>query len=128
MTKQMNIAVWIAQVLLAVVFAVAGVPKAFLAPNELYRMMPDLAALPLPFVRFIGIAELAAVAGLILPWATKIAPMLTPLAAARVIAIMAGAFVFSLKAGHFASLPLVVIVTALAWFVIWGRFTRAEAI
>ena len=104
MNKRFHVALWAAQIVLAVVFAMTGAMKTFLPPAELFRMLPDLAGYPLPFVRFLGIAELAAAAGLILPALTRIAPFLTPLAASGVVVVMIGAFVFHVQAGHFAKL------------------------
>ena len=46
---------------------------------------------PLPVVRFTASMELLAAAGLILPWATGIAKVLTPLAALGLCAVMIGA-------------------------------------
>ncbi|HEX2832663.1 MAG TPA: DoxX family protein [Thermoanaerobaculia bacterium] len=124
MNKRLSIGLWTAQALLAAVFVATGGMKTLLAPADLFRILPDLASLPLPFVRFLGVAELAAAAGLILPSLTRIAPFLTPLAASGVIVVMVGALVVHVRDGHFAKLPLVLILGALACFVAWGRFTR----
>ena len=128
MTKRLDIAVWAAQIILAIVFAMTGAMKTFLAPAELFRMLPDLVGSPLPLVRFLGIAELAAAAGLILPALTRIAPFLTPLAASGVVVVMLGAFAFHIHSGHFAKLPLVIVLGTLAGFVAWARVTRARVV
>jgi len=124
--RVLTIALWSAQILLAVVFTAAGGFKVFAAPAALLAKAPDLAALPLPLVRFIGIAELAAAVGLILPAATRIAPILTPVAAACVMPILAGAIVFNVRAGHVSSLLLAAVCAALAFFVARTRFTWAR--
>ena len=124
-TRSLNVALWAAQIVLAIVFASAGAFKAFTPGPVLLVKAPDLARLPLPLVRFIGIAELAAAAGFILPAWTGIAPMLTPIAAVCVMPIMAGAFFFDVEARQFSSLALVVVCSALAAFVARGRFTSA---
>jgi len=123
--RLLNIGLWAAQIVLAVVFTVAGAFKVFVAPEALLAKAPDLAALPLMLIRFIGIAELAAAAGLILPSLTRIAPKLTPLAALCVLPIMAGALAFNVKAGHLGPLVLAIVCSALVWFVAWARSTRA---
>ena len=128
MNKRFHVALWAAQIILAVVFAMTGGMKTFLAPAELFRMLPDVAGFPLPLVRFIGIVELAAAAGLVLPALTRIAPLLTPLAASGVVLVMIGAFVFHVQAGHFAKLPLVIVLGVLAGFVAWARFTRERVV
>jgi hypothetical protein len=112
-----TIALWTAQIVLAVIFAAAGAFKAFTARETLLAKAPDLRALPFPLVRFIGIAELAASAAFILPPLTRIAPMLTPIAAVSVLPILTGAFVVNLRARHWPSLLLVAVCAALACFV-----------
>lgn len=121
MTRRVSIALWAAQIILAVVFATTGALKTFLSPADLFRILPDVAGFPLPFIRFVGIAELAAAAGLILPTATRIVPFLTPVAASGVLIVMLGAFVFHARTGHFTKLPLVVVLGALAAFVARGQ-------
>jgi len=125
--KQINTLTWAAQIALAVVFTFAGAFKAFTPPGTLLAKAADLAALPLPLVRFIGIAELAAAIGFILPSLTRIAPKLTPIAALCVMPILAGAFVVDIRSGHVASLGVVVVSSALAAFVAWSRLRRWEA-
>jgi uncharacterized membrane protein YphA (DoxX/SURF4 family) len=73
----MGNALWIMQVLLALLFAAAGIRKVRLVQATLALRAPALRSLPLPFVGFIGIAELLAATGLILPTATRIAQALT---------------------------------------------------
>jgi uncharacterized protein YjeT (DUF2065 family) len=80
---------------------------------------------PIAFLRFLGIGEVAASLGLILPALTRIAPVLTPLAASGLVVVMAGAAVLHLVRGELASVALVVVLGALAYLVAWGRFKRA---
>jgi hypothetical protein len=89
---------------------------------QLTKMAPGF---PLAFLRFIGIAELAGSIGIILPALTRIAPVLTPLAASGFVVVMASAAVLHLTRGQLGELPVVVVLGALAFFVAWGRFKRA---
>jgi hypothetical protein len=57
-------------------------------------------ALPGPFLRFIGVAEVCGAVGLILPWALRIQPRLTPLAASGLLVIMTGATVTTAVGGQ----------------------------
>jgi putative oxidoreductase len=75
----------------------------------------------LALLRFIGVAELAGGLGLILPAATRIRPMLTPLAALGLATIMTLAFVFHIQRGEWDALPVNAVLGALAAFVAWGR-------
>lgn len=80
---------------------------------------------PAALVRFIGASELAAAIGLILPAATRIRPMLTPLAAAGLVLVMLLAIGFHLSRGEIQALPVNIALGALAAFVAWGRFRKA---
>jgi hypothetical protein len=77
----MNIALWIIQGLLALLFIFAGGMKLVLPIEE---MTKDI-ALPGLFLRFIGVAELLGGLGLVLPGLTGIRTQLTPSAAGLVI-------------------------------------------
>ena len=59
----MNVALWIVQVLLGLLFIFAGGMKVVLPLDQLTGPV----ALPGAFIRFIGVAELAGGLGLILP-------------------------------------------------------------
>jgi uncharacterized membrane protein YphA (DoxX/SURF4 family) len=87
--------VWLAQVLLAVLFLLHGILLLVL-PARLRTQMSTLPGGP-PFFRFIGLAEVLAAAGLTLPTFTGILPWLTPLAAAGLLAIMLGAAILHLR-------------------------------
>ena len=117
----MTYALWIVQVLLALVFLFGGGTKLVLPIEELTEQMP----LPELFVRFIGVVEVLGGLGLVLPGLLRIRPGLTPLAAAGLVIIMIGATVVSLATGPavLALLPLVVgLFTA---FVAYGRWRLA---
>jgi hypothetical protein len=124
----MGIALWIVQALLALLFAGAGVRKVRLSPAALAQSAPALRTLPLPFVRFIGIAELLAAIGLILPAATRIAPALTPAAAAGLVILMTSATIFNAAHKKYVQLGLTVLLLALAAVVVYGRIMLAPIV
>ena len=121
-SRGLRIALWSAQITLAIVFALAGGMKVSTPAADLAKMAPGF---PLAFLRFIGIAELAGSIGIILPALTRIAPVLTPLAASGFVIVMASAGILHLVRGQFGELAVVVVLGALAYFVAWGRFKRA---
>src|SRR5260370_29631524 len=86
--RGLRIALWSAQIALAIVFALAGGMKVSTPAAELAKMAPGF---PLAFIRFIGIAELAGAIGIILPALTRIVPVLTPLASSRFVIVMGSA-------------------------------------
>ena len=94
-----NTGLWIVQAVLAALFVLAGGVKLVL-PVEAMQQGP--VALPGPFLRFIGVAEVCGAVGLILPWALRIQPRLTPLAACGLIVIMTGATIISAVGGQLA--------------------------
>lgn len=90
----MNIALWIIQILLALVFLGAGAikssqPLAFLEV-KVGGWVHDV---PLRLIRLTGVAELLGAVGLILPRAVDIAPWLTGVAAVGLAGAMVGAIV-----------------------------------
>ncbi|MCI2424403.1 DoxX family protein, partial [Saccharopolyspora sp. K220] len=84
----MNVFLWIVQAVLAVMFAMAGVMKSTQPKEKLVDKLPWVNDFSAGTVRFIGVVELAAALGLILPAATGIAPVLTPLAATGLAVVM----------------------------------------
>ena len=120
----MNVALWIVQVLLALLFGFAGATKTFTPIDQLAQQMPWVADQP-GLIRFIGISELLGAIGLILPAASRIKPGLTPLAAAGLAVIMVLAMGFHGMRGEWSSIGTNVVIFALAVFVVWGRTKRA---
>jgi len=94
-----NTVLWVVQGLLAALFLFAGGVKLVLPVAE---MQQGPMALPGPFLRFLGVAEVCGAFGLILPWALRIRPVLTPLAAAGLVVIMIGATVITALGGAVA--------------------------
>ncbi len=112
-----NRMLWTIQGLLAALFFFAGAMKVVLPIDQLSGPI----ALPGPFLRFIGVSEMLGATGLVLPWLLRVQPVLTPIAAGGLLAIMIGAVVVTAMAGSIvgATLPLIVGV-ALA-VVAYGR-------
>ena len=110
--SEMNRALWIIQVLLALVLLFAGGAKLVMSVAEMNAGSPM--PLPGPFLRFIGAAEIAGALGLILPGALRIRPGLTPLAAAGLTIVMIGATVITVMtmSASMALLPFTVGVLA----------------
>ena len=121
----MNIALWIIQVLLALLFLFAGGMK-LVVPIDVLTSMgpPNQVQLPGLFLKFIGVCEVLGALGLILPGLFRAKTWLTPLAAAGLVIIMIGAAAVSLKLGVGAAAPPVVTGLLLA-FVAYGRWRVA---
>ena len=118
----MNIALWIAQILLALAFIGGGTMKAFSPREKLAPKMPWVNDFSAGTVKFIGIAELLGGIGLILPWALDIAPILTPLAAAGLALTMVLAAAYHARKKEYQGIVVNIALLALALFVAVGRF------
>ena len=117
----MTYALWVVQILLALLFVFAGGMKLVLPLEQ----MAGPVALPGALLRFIGVAELLGGLGLILPAALRIRPGLTPLAAAGLVIIMIGATVITLVGREFGGATISFVVGVLAAFVAYGRWRLA---
>lgn len=85
----MNVFLWTLQLVLAAVFLTSGLSKSTLPKDRLIAMgQTGVGPLPMPLVRFGAVCELAGVLGIVLPRATGIAPILTPLTAVGFSIIM----------------------------------------
>ncbi|TDF92791.1 DoxX family protein [Paenibacillus piri] len=117
----MNITLWIVQGVLALVFIVAGSMKAF-QYEKAKASMPWVKDTSKGLVAFIGIAELLGGLGLILPFALKIAPSLTPIAAIGLGLVMLFAALFHAKRKENQAIGMNIVLFALLIFVAMGRF------
>ena len=113
-----NTFLWFVQWLLAALFLFAGGMKLVL-PLEAMQQGPVV--LPGPFLRFIGVAEVCGALGLVLPWALRIRPRLTPLAACGLVVIMIGATVITAWGGQAAGALFPLTVGALCGSIAYGR-------
>jgi hypothetical protein len=117
----MNVIAWILQILLAVVFAFHSRLMLF-PPAELQPGMDYIMAIPTRFRNVIGVAEILASVGLILPWLTDIAPVLTPIAATGLVIVMGGAVIFHVPRKEYPNIVFNLILLAMAAFVAIERF------
>jgi hypothetical protein len=124
---KMDLALWIAAGLLAVVALTGGVsktfvPKAKLAATHGGGWTADAGG---PFVKGLGVLELAAALGLILPAALGVAPVLVPVTAVCWVLLMIGAMVTHGRRAEFSFVLLNLAYLAIAAFIAVGRFDLA---
>src|SRR3954463_5008275 len=115
----MKILLWVFQVLLALAFLAHGVM--LLVPPEAIAAQLN-ASLPRWFQLFLGIAEVLAAIGLILPAMTRIQPRLVPVAAAGIMVVMVSATIFHLTRGEISSAMTTIVLLAMATFVAYMRW------
>src|SRR5262245_10374777 len=114
-----NIALWILQALLAGLFLWHGQFMLF-PPADMVAMINENIG---PGLRvFIGVAEILAAAGLILPGLTRILPVLTALAAAGLMIVMSSASVFHLFRGETVSAISAFVIFLLVTVVAYTRW------
>ncbi|GAA2724628.1 DoxX family protein [Actinocorallia aurantiaca] len=118
----MNTTLWIAQAVLAAIFGIAGVWKSIPSHRTLALQLPWVEDFSMSVVRFIAVTELAAAFGLILPAATGIAPILTPLAATGLVIVMIGAIITHTRRKEPGAVVFNAVLLLAAAFVAWGRF------
>jgi hypothetical protein len=119
-----NIALWVVQALLALVYLAAGGlkvvrPREQLVASGNYDWMKDSSDVS---VKAVGAVELLGALGLVLPELTGIAPILTPIAALGLVVVQVGAIRVHLARNERKPLPANVILLLLAAFVAIGRF------
>lgn len=124
-SKGLRIALSIVQALLGVMFLLVGVMKTFQPVEVLGASLPWVLEYPSALVRFIGISELAAGVGLMLPGLLRIKTFLVPLAAAGLVVVMILAAAFHAMRGELGAIPMNLVLAGLAGFVAWGRFRKA---
>lgn len=113
---------WVAQVLLALGMASAGIIKLVWPDADLEAAYP---LFPAVFIRFIGVCEILGAIGVVVPAALRIRPELTPLAAAGLAIIMGGAVISTIIMGAASMIATPLILFLLAVFVAYGRWKLA---
>lgn len=114
----MNILLWVVQVLLAVAFCAHGL-LVLMPPPEIAVQM--YASFPRGFWLFLGVAEVLAAVGLILPGVTRIFPGLVSWAAAGVMIVMISATIYHVLRGELSSAAITLVLLAMATFTAYAR-------
>jgi len=118
----MNTALWIVQCILALMYGMAGILKAFNTAKAKEQLSWAKRHSD-QFVRMIGIFELLGALGVLLPMLTGILPWLTPVAALGLVLVQALAILTEhIPNKEYKALPFNLILFVLAAFVAYGRF------
>lgn len=116
---------WVLQALLAVTFLFHGILYTF-GPEPLVRPMREQGGwppgVPTWFRIFIGVAELLAAIGLVLPGLFHVATFLTPLAALGLVVVLVGAAVYHVRRSEMQVLPAVLVLLLLSVVVLVVRW------
>lgn len=120
-SKRMNIALWIAQSVLAAALMWAGIMKLSQPIEELSSMWPWTGQVHAGIVKLTGILDLSGKIGLIMPALLHVKPKLTPIAAIAVVVLMICAGIFHIWRGEASSIGVNLVFALMAGFVAWGR-------
>ncbi len=115
----MKIVVWVGSSLLALAFLFIGGSKLFASTSDLQQAAQGI---PVVLLKIAGTAEVLGAIGLVLPAATRILPILTPIAAVGLVVTMIGATITDLIIGEPGTAVVTVILGTLAGLVARARF------
>jgi uncharacterized membrane protein YphA (DoxX/SURF4 family) len=119
----MNMALWIVQAVLALVFLGAGTLKLTQSREQLIPRVGGWVENYSPgAIKAIGGAEVLGAIGLIAPPAVHILPVLAPLAAGGLVVVMIGAIITHAQRGEYSKVAVNFVLAVLAILVAWGRF------
>ena len=120
----MNITLWIAAGLLALVALTGGITKTFIPKEKLEHHEGAAWTRPVSpaFVKTLGVLELLAAVGLILPAVVDVAPVLVPITAVCWVALMIGAMITHGRLGQLKLVAVNLVYVVLAVFIAVGRF------
>ena len=120
----MNIVLWVVAGVLALVFLAAGAMKLTQSKEKL-AANPNMAwteQFSPGMIKLIGLLEVLAAIGLILPVVLGIAPVFVPLAAVGLVLLMIGAAITLARRKENQAVAMNVVLLILAAVVAWGRF------
>jgi hypothetical protein len=119
----MNTVLWVIAGLLSLMFLVAGIMKVARSKEDLAAAgMGWTADFSSGMVKGIGVLEVLAAIGLVLPAVTGVAPVLTPLAALGLVLLMIGAMITHGRRAEYPLIGVNLVLLVLAALVVWGRF------
>src|SRR5215211_4910495 len=118
----MNVVLWALAGLLAAAFLGAGLTKLLQPKEKLATTMGWVEDFSPGTVTLIGALEVLAAMGLVLPAALDIVPVLVPLAAVGIVALMIGAVLSHARRREVPLIGVKLVLLLLAAVVVWGRF------
>lgn len=118
----MTVVVWVLQIVLALAFLAAGGMKLTSSREKLAENMAFVEDFSDTAVKLIGVLEVLAGIGLILPAVLGIAPVLTALAALGLVLLMIGAAIVHGRRGELQMIGVNAVLGVIAAVVAWARF------
>jgi len=122
----METALWTIQAILAAAFIPAGLMKLFSSLDKLGQKLTWIPRHSAGLVRFIGLTQLLAGLGFILPWYFQILPILTPLAGIGIAITMFFAILEHIKYKEYPNIVINAIFLGLSAVVAYERLVQLE--
>jgi uncharacterized membrane protein YphA (DoxX/SURF4 family) len=123
----MDTVLWIIQFLLAIIFLLTGVLKLIMPKEKAAERIGYVNDLSQNQLYAIGVLEIAAALGLVLPMALGILPVLTPLAAAGLVLTMIAAAGLHVRRQEWSMILVNLVLLAMAAYVVYGRLLAPVA-
>ena len=120
-TLALRVGLWGAQLLVGIPFILIGLMKLLTPIPELAKTIHWASEFPLPFVRGIGLIDIAGGLGMLLPALTRIKPGLTVAAALGCTVLQVLAITFHVSRGEASVTGMNFVFLACSAFVLWGR-------
>ncbi|WP_338700009.1 DoxX family protein [Streptomyces sp. Q6] len=119
----LNVTLWICTGLLALVALGGGVSKAFVPTEKLAAAHGGgwTGDVPGLFVKGLGVVELFAAVGLVLPALVGVGTVMVPVTAACWVVLMVGAMATHGRRGEIGLVGVNLIYLVLAALIVWGR-------
>lgn len=118
----LSLVLWLLQLVLALLFAGVGFIKITQSQTRLQQTLRWPEDYSAGTVKLIGVLEVLGAVGLVVPQATGLLPILTPVAATALAVLMALAVLVHVRRGERSRIPLGVILLVLSLVVALGRF------
>jgi hypothetical protein len=122
-SKALDVCLWTAQIILAI-FLLMGAVMKFMPIEEIARMMPWTGEIPAPLVRLLGLTDLLAAIGLVMPAMLHTKVYLTYWAAIGSVVLMLSAIIFHVSRGEASVIGFNVFLFIVALFIAWGRWRK----
>jgi uncharacterized membrane protein YphA (DoxX/SURF4 family) len=118
-----NTLLWALQIVLAAIFGGAGAVKLIQSREQLAKTLGGwVNDFPAQLIKPLGLAEVFAAIGLIVPPLVDIAPVLTPIAACGLVIVLVGAIVTHARRSEYPNVGANLLLVIMAAVVAWGRF------
>lgn len=124
-SKAFHMALWIAQVLVALSLLMGAIMK-FMPIEKISSMMPWTGQISPLLVRLLGLIDLLGALGLILPSLLKIKPQFTIWTAISVVVLMLCAIIFHVSRDEAPVIGFNIFLVILAAFIAWGRARKVS--